>query len=538
MNPFSIEENPSQLRDVNVSDSQEDYFSQGGDANLSIGGNDCAEEDLHRLIEGTGPDDGPTNEINYFMSNLIQSHKSKPHETWPVTQSKLCKNQLPCRPGKVNESQVINGRRVLRDVTNSLDDPKFDEKAIGLAENHKLAKADHEDGDVCKSNVFSTKNYALLPPITGYKDSWAGIIDSHESQPMEVLGSTDYNDLIRDAVMADYNRLKLEGIKKRAKVNRDENIDWSKINRLLSLHQADNISDEEIDGSKMSRIFSLHQAGRISHENTDWSKISKILPLPEADNISDEEIDWSKIIKILPLPQTDKICDEEIDWSKPKYRPKQDKPVILMTSLPPSSFRRVLDQNPHASTASRCGSKKRDQSREILKTAIAKRQEEEEEEEENLHQANSVKNTPPEPPKPVKNQTTPDSPEFDIAKNLAQLKKILSNENDAVSYILDLNSIIGKLTVALSSWSSFAENMPREMNNFSMVMTLNGSDPQLSTPQGPVQKLQHSIYEHFISPGRGTPTNNTDPKKYEAYSDFIEKTINILSDHGLLDQKG
>jgi hypothetical protein len=46
-------------------------------------------------------------------------------------------------------------------------DPKFDEKAIGIAENRKLGKADHEDGDDNRSNMFNTKNYAPLPPIGG-----------------------------------------------------------------------------------------------------------------------------------------------------------------------------------------------------------------------------------------------------------------------------------------------------------------------------------------------------------------------------------
>jgi hypothetical protein len=167
LNAFSIEENPRQLRDVNTYDSQGDYFDKGGDANLSMGGNDSTEENLRKLTERAGPDDGPTDGINNFMSHSTQSYKSKPQETWEVTQSKLCYNQLPIRPGKVNESTVINRRSVLRDSTNLMADPKFDEKAIGVAENRKLAKTDLEDGDDVKSNMFNTKNYAPLPPIAG-----------------------------------------------------------------------------------------------------------------------------------------------------------------------------------------------------------------------------------------------------------------------------------------------------------------------------------------------------------------------------------
>jgi hypothetical protein len=250
------------------------------------------------------------------------------------------------------------------------------------------------------------------------------------------------------------------------------------------------------------------------------------------------DIDDSKMTSTCELPQAENISYEKLDMSKHKYRSKQDQPVILMQNLPPSSSRRVLDQNPHTSTASRSGSKKRDRSGEILKRAANRRMKGKK----NLHQLNSVTDTSPEPPKPIKNKTTPNLPNVDklrdIAKNPAQLKKLLSDEKEAVSYILDLNSIIQQLMVALNQWSSFAENMPREMNNFSMGMTLKAFDPQLSTQEGPVQKLQHSIYEHFISPGRGTPTNNTDLKKFEVYSDFIEKTINIFCHHGLLDQKG
>jgi hypothetical protein len=167
LNAFCIEENPRQLRDVNTYDSQGDYFGQGGDANLSMGGNDSTEENLRKLTERAGPDDGPTNEINNFMSHSTQSYKSKPQDTWSVNQSKLCYNQLPGRPGKVNESTVINRRCVLRDSTNLMTDPKFDEKVIGVAENHKLAKAGHEDGDDVKCNMFNTKNYAPLPSIAG-----------------------------------------------------------------------------------------------------------------------------------------------------------------------------------------------------------------------------------------------------------------------------------------------------------------------------------------------------------------------------------
>jgi hypothetical protein len=101
------------------------------------------------------------------MSHSTQSYKSKPQETWGVTQSKLCYNQLPGRHGKVNESTVINRRCVLRDSTNLMADPKFDEKAIGFAENRKLAKTDHKNGDDVKSNMFTTKNYAPLPLIAG-----------------------------------------------------------------------------------------------------------------------------------------------------------------------------------------------------------------------------------------------------------------------------------------------------------------------------------------------------------------------------------
>lgn len=271
---------------------------------------------------------------------------------------------------------------------------------------------------------------------------------------------------------------------------------------------------------------------------TDYNRLNLDLTKMKAQ-ANRYDLDSSKMTSTCELPQGENISYEKLDMSKTKYRSKQAHPAILTPSLPASSSRRVLDQHPHTSTASRSGSKKRDRSREILQRANAKRQKKGKE---NLHQANSVTNTPSSLPKPVKTQTTPNSPNVDklqdIAKNPAQLKKLLSNEKEATSYILELNSIIQQFIVALNDWSSFAENMPREMNNFSMGMTLNGFDPQLSNQQEPMQKLQHSIYEHFISPGRGTPTNNTDLRKFEVYSDFIEKIINIFSHHGLLDQKG